>query len=69
MCPYGRSFSSSGCGWGGGAGEGVNVAISANMLNLTLSDGVQKPINGNYTLLLSRGQGVGEEVSLRPSHE
>jgi len=48
------------------AGEGgdVSVSLNAQMLNLTLSDGTQGPINGNYSLIFSRGIGVGEEISI-----
>lgn len=46
------------------AGQGVDlkVPLRAFDLNLTLSDGMRKPVSGSYTLLLSRGEGVGEEV-------
>ena len=47
-----------------GEGAGVDVVLSANMLNLTLSDGTRKPVDGAYGVLLSRGQGVGEELSV-----
>ena len=45
-----------------GAGVDVAMALSALMCNLTLSDGTRKPVDGNYTLVLSRG--VGEELQV-----
>ena len=47
---------------GAGQGSGVSVTLTAWLCNLTLSDGTQKPVDGNYTVILSRGQGVGPEI-------
>jgi hypothetical protein len=47
-----------------GQGVDVQVALRAFDLNLTLSDGARKPVNGQYELLLSRGPGVGAEVAV-----
>jgi hypothetical protein len=52
-----------------GQGVDVQVALHANDLNLTLSDGARKPVSGQYALVLSRGQGVGEEVAVPLSIE
>ena len=48
------------------AGEGatVDVPLDAFACNLTLSDGSRRPVSGNYTLILSRGQGVGAEIEV-----
>ena len=48
------------------AGEGatVDVPLDAFACNLTLSDGSRRPVSGNYTLILSRGMGVGAEVAV-----
>ena len=47
---------------GAGQGEDIKVTLNSGMLNLTLSDGTRKPIDGNYSILFSRG--VGEEINV-----
>lgn len=42
----------------------VEVPFHAHLCNLTLSDGSRAPINGNYTVVLSRGVGVEVHVPL-----
>lgn len=41
----------------------VPVNVSASDLILTLSDGTRKPVDGSYTIILSRGPGVGPELT------
>jgi beta-glucosidase len=49
-----------------GPGESrlLTATLAAYGCNLTLSDGTQRPVSGSYKVLLSRGQGVGEELEV-----
>lgn len=50
--------------YGTGTAVNVDVTINAPSLALTLSDGTQGPIDGTYTIVMSRGQGVGPELTV-----